>query len=339
MIDSILKKDFLPDFFYKWIIWYLNNRRLRQEERGSLEKNHTHLMEIIEELKKSPIALEPQKANEQHYELPYEYFEIVLGKYKKYSCCYFKDPNQSLDEAEKTMLSLYIERGGFRNGHSILDLGCGWGAFTLYAAEKFPKSKLVAITNSRLQKEYIEKQIKIRSLRNVKVIKADINFFTTEEKFDRIISVEMFEHLRNYEALLKKISSFLKKEGKLFVHIFVHRYYTYFYEVKDQTDWMTKYFFENGIMPSSNLLHYFQKDLLLEKEWYVNGWHYYYTSIKWLKNHKKNKQKILEIFSRLYDEPELWYVRWKLFYLAVAEFFKTNSGKEWFVAHYLFRKR
>ncbi len=300
--------------------------------------NQNKLNKIIQELKNSPIALTPQLANQQHYELPYEYFKWVLGKYRKYSCCYFYD-KESLDEAEINMLNLYIERAELKNIHSILDLGCGWGSLSLYLAEKFPDSKIVGVSNSRFQKEYIEKEIQKRNIKNLKIITQDMNTFKIKEKFDRVISIEMFEHMRNYQKLLRKISEFLKKDGKLFIHIFVHKDFCYYYEVKDETDWMAKYFFTNGIMPSSKLLHYFQEDLILEKEWHVNGIHYYKTSLEWLKNHKKNKKEILKIFSFVYEDPELWYERWKIFYLAVAEFFKTNNGNEWFVAHYLFRKR
>ncbi|MCS7205544.1 MAG: class I SAM-dependent methyltransferase [Leptospiraceae bacterium] len=339
MKDQAHIAEKLPESLLKIIINYLNKKRIREEDLKDLEKNQEKFLKIIDELKKSPIALTPELANQQHYELPYEFFELVLGKYKKYSCCYYDSPNLSLDEAEKKMLDLYIERGEMKNGHSILDLGCGWGSFSLYIAEKFPKSKVVAVTNSKLQKEYIDNQIKIRKLKNLKVIKADMNVFETKQKFDRVISVEMFEHMRNYEKLLEKISRFMNKNAKLFVHIFAHRQFPYFYVVRDETDWMAKYFFTNGIMPSANLLHYFQKDLYIEKEWYVNGRHYYYTSLAWLQNYTKNKDKILEIFRRVYDDPELWLIRWKIFFLAVAEFFKTNKGTEWFVVHYLFAKK
>lgn len=339
MIDFLLKHNLIPEFLLILTIKYLSNQRLKGQDLKSMEKNHQRLMDFVESLKKFPIALDPKKANEQHYELPYEFFELVLGKYKKYSCCYFDESTKSLDDAEKKMLEIYIERGQFQNGQNVLDLGCGWGSFTLFAAEKFPKSKFLAVSNSKIQKEYIEKCIKKRNLKNVRVLTKDINDFDIKEKFDRIISIEMFEHLRNYELLFKKIDKFLKKDGKLFVHIFVHREFTYFFEVKDETDWIAKYFFENGMMPSAHLFHYFQKDLIIENEWYVDGIHYYKTSLEWLKNLKKNKKQILEIFKNHYSDPDLWYTRWKIFFLTVAYFFKMNQGKEWFVAHYLFKKR
>lgn len=337
MQEKILKTNLIPDVILKIIIRHLNRKRLRQEDLGTLEKNQQKFMDLIHDLKSSPIALTPQLANKQHYELPYEYFELVLGKYKKYSCCYYYD-NESLDEAEENMLNLYVNRAELKNGQSILDLGCGWGSFSLFLAEKFPRSNIVAVTNSKLQTEYIQKKISEKKIKNLTVITKDINEFTIKQKFDRVVSIEMFEHMRNYQLLLKKIASFLKDNGKLFVHIFVHKRFSYYYEVKDKTDWMAKYFFTNGIMPSVNLLHYFQEDLTLEKEWHVDGIHYYKTSRDWLKNHKKHKDKIIEIFKKVYEDPELWYIRWKIFFLAVSEFFKTNQGKEWFVAHYLFKK-
>ncbi|GIX42219.1 MAG: cyclopropane-fatty-acyl-phospholipid synthase [Leptospiraceae bacterium] len=338
MQDTILKTGLIPDFALRIIINKLNKKRLKTEDEKDVEKNQKKIMDKVQELKQSPIALTPDLANEQHYELPFEYFDLVLGKYKKYSCCYFYE-NENLDQAEKNMLNLYIERAEIKNGHSILDLGCGWGSFSLYLAERFPDSKIVGVSNSRLQKEYIEKQIKKRKIKNLKIINADMNNFNIKQKFDRVVSIEMFEHMRNYELLLKKISQFLKKDGLLFVHIFVHKQFCYYYEVKDETDWMSKYFFTNGIMPSSNLLHYFQNHLVIEKEWHVNGIHYYKTSMEWLKNHKKYKKEILNIFKNYYNDPLLWYYRWYIFYLAVAEFFKTNQGNEWFIAHYLFKKK
>jgi cyclopropane-fatty-acyl-phospholipid synthase len=338
MQDKILKSGLVPDIILKIIINYLNRKRLRNEDLGSVEKNQEKLMKIIEELKKSPIALTPELANQQHYELPFDYFDLVLGHYKKYSCCYFYE-NEDLDKAEKNMLDLYIDRAEIKNGQTILDLGCGWGSFSLYIAEKFPKCKIIGVSNSRLQKEYIDKKIQQMKLKNLKIITKDMNHFNTNQKFDRIVSIEMFEHMRNYELLLRKINKFLKRNGKLFVHIFVHKSFCYYYEVKDETDWMAKYFFTNGIMPSVNLLHYFQKDLMIEKEWHINGIHYYKTSKHWLKNHLKHKKEIMNIFRKHYDDAELWYIRWKIFYLAVMEFFKTNQGNEWFVAHYLFKKR
>ncbi len=337
MQDKILKTNLIPDWVLKIIIHRLNQKRLVMEDLGSLEKNQEKFMNLIHDLKNSPIALTPHLANEQHYELPYEYFDLVLGKHKKYSCCYYYG-NESLDEAEENMLKLYIDRAELKDGQSILDLGCGWGSLSLYLAEKFPKSKIVAVSNSNLQRKYIENQIKKRNLKNLTVITKDMNEFTIKQKFHRVISIEMFEHMRNYKLLMKKIASFLRDDGKLFVHIFVHKQFSYYYEVKDETDWMAKYFFTNGIMPSVNLLHYFQEDLKLEKEWHVDGIHYFKTSRDWLKNHLKHKDKIIEIFKNVYEDPELWYIRWKIFFLAVAEFFKTNHGREWFVAHYLFKK-
>ncbi len=338
MVNEILKKGVVPDWLLKQIIHYLNKKRLISEDKGSLEENQKSKMKLIEELKQFPIALGVEKANEQHYELPYEYFDLILGKRKKYSCCYYLDKATTLDEAEEAMLNLYLERANIENGHTILDLGCGWGSFSLFAAEKLPRSNIVAVSNSKLQKEYIENKIKERNIKNLKVIKADINKFDIKLKFDRIISIEMFEHMRNYQLLLRKIYNFLKKNGKLFVHIFVHKEYSYYYEVKDETDWMAKYFFTNGIMPSRDLLLYFQDHLRIKKVWYVDGIHYSRTAYDWLKNHKKHKKEILKIFKYVYEDPDLWYERWKIFYLAVAEFFKIHQGREWFVSHYLFEK-
>ena len=294
---------------------------------------------FIEELRSSPIALSTNQANEQHYEVPPPFFQEIMGSHLKYSCGWFDENTTSLDAAEENMLELYIERLGIRNHQRVLDLGCGWGSFTLFAAEKFPKSDFVAVSNSNDQIDFINNTAKARSLGNVEAIKQDMNDLSLEGSFDRIISIEMFEHMRNYGALLKKLRDHLQNNGKLFVHIFTHRDHPYPYEVRGPSDWMSKYFFTAGLMPSQDIFSYFEEDFLVEQNWKINGSHYAKTCNLWLQNHYRNKKTILDIFRGHYPNPRLWFVRWQLFFIACEELFACNEGKEWFVSHYLLTPR
>jgi cyclopropane-fatty-acyl-phospholipid synthase len=258
-----------------------------------------------------------------------------MGAHLKYSCGWFDENTTSLDTAEENMLKLYIERLGIQNHQRVLDLGCGWGSFTLFAAAKFPDSNFVAVSNSNDQIEFINNTAKSRSLKNVQAIKQDMNDLSLEGSFDRIISIEMFEHMRNYGALLKKLGNHLHNDGKMFVHIFTHRNHPYPYEVRGPSDWMSKYFFTSGLMPSHDIFSYFEEDLVVEQSWKINGSHYAKTCNLWLQNHYKNKKNILDIFTGHYPNPRQWFVRWQLFFLACEELFACNEGKEWFVSHYL----
>jgi len=324
----------IPESILRIAIKKLLKQRLSEiptnpEQRASQKAN------FLEELQSSPIALSTELANEQHYEVPPAFFQQIMGTYLKYSCGWFEENTSSLDEAEANMLELYIKRLDIQNNQRILDLGCGWGSFTLYAAAKFPHSTFIAVSNSNDQIDYINTTAKARSLDNVKAIKQNMNELSLEGSFDRIISIEMFEHMRNYGALLKKLRSHLEDDGKMFVHIFTHRDYPYPYEVRGPSDWMSKYFFTSGLMPSHDIFSYFAEDLVVEQSWEVNGSHYAKTCNLWLQNHYKNKNTILDIFTGHYPNTRQWYVRWQLFFLACEELFAYNEGKEWFVSHYL----
>ena len=301
----------------------------------STEERESKKNDFIEELRSSPIALSTNQANEQHYEVPPPFFQEIMGSHLKYSCGWFDENTTSLNAAEENMLKLYVERLGIQNHQRVLDLGCGWGSFTLFAAEKFPNSNFVAVSNSDDQIEFIKSTTKARSLENVQAIKQDMNDLSLGGSFDRIISIEMFEHMRNYGALLKKLGNHLQSDGKMFVHIFTHRNYPYPYEVRGPSDWMSKYFFTSGLMPSHDIFSYFEEDLVVEQSWKINGSHYAKTCNLWLQNHYKNKKTILDIFTGHYPNPRQWYVRWQLFFLACEELFACNDGKEWFVSHYL----
>lgn len=337
--EGILNRDMIPDWMLRRGVHLLNKQRIREEREPTAERQRARLMKIVDELRTSPIAIRTGEANEQHYEVPTEFFELVLGPHLKYSCCYY-EKGDSLEQAERRMLDLTIERARIGEKMKVLDLGCGWGSFTLYLAQKMPSVQITAVSNSRTQRRYIEGRCRQLKLKNVKVITADMNDFTIREKFDRVVSVEMFEHMRNYDLLMKKVAGFLKPGGLLFVHIFVHREFCYPFEVRDETDWMSKYFFAGGIMPSQDLLLFFQKDLRIESQWLVDGTHYQQTSEHWLENMDRHRERIAELFAETYgaDQALTWIVRWRLFFIAVAEFFGTHGGREWFVSHYLFRK-
>lgn len=317
-----------------------------QSSPRSGEDYEQRLNEFVEELKSLPIAIETDAANEQHYEVPTEYFNLVLGHHRKYSCCLYSHPTTTLKEAEETMLELCCKRAQLEDGQEILELGCGWGSLSLYMAEKYPNCKVTAVSNSKTQKEYIMSQAKARGLDNITIITANVVHFTLQKGdrggYDRVVSIEMFEHMKNYEELMRRISTWLKPNGKLFVHIFVHRLgLPYHYEVHGEDDWMTKYFFAGGTMPSMELLLRFQKHLICTHTWYVNGVNYSKTLEDWLLKHDAAKSKILALFADTYgkDQALKWYVYWRLFYLACSELFAYENGERWGVGHYLFTKR
>ncbi|HSH67223.1 MAG TPA: cyclopropane-fatty-acyl-phospholipid synthase family protein [Bacteroidia bacterium] len=339
--DSLVEKNKVPDFLIRQNIRKLLTQRLQDENKGSSEAQQAHLMELIEELKNSEIAINTEDANEQHYELPTEFYQYCLGKHLKYSSGFWKPGITDLDTSERDMLQLTCERAELQDGQDILELGCGWGSLSLYMAVNYPKSKITAVSNSRTQKEYIDEQTKKRGIVNLEVITADINTFEIDCTFHRIISVEMFEHMRNYQKLLKKIAGFLKDDGKLFIHIFTHKEYSYKFEVIDETDWMSKYFFTGGIMPSDHLLLYFNDHVTIEKHWNVNGTHYSKTAQAWLQNMDKHKKEIIPIFEKTYGQEKAvkWWVYWRIFYMACAELWGYSNGNEWMVSHYLFKKK
>lgn len=341
MIYNLLEKNLIPDFLVRWGIRRLLSRRLRDEDRGSLEKNRESLQQYIEHLKQSPVAVHTKDANEQHYEVPTPFYQYCLGKRLKYSGGYWPSGINTLDESEDAMLDLSCRRAELKDGHSVLDLGCGWGSLTLYIAEKYPNCKVTSVSNSRTQKEYIDSVCKTKGFSNVTVITKDMNEFTIDAKFDRLMSVEMLEHMKNYEVLFQRFAGFMKPDALFFVHIFTHKEFAYAFEVKDETDWMSKYFFTGGQMPSDDLFLYFQKDLLIENHWRVNGLHYHKTSEAWLSGMDANREKIIPIFEATYGKENAlkWWVYWRVFYMACAELWGYNGGEEWVVSHYLFRKR
>ncbi|HVW94832.1 MAG TPA: cyclopropane-fatty-acyl-phospholipid synthase family protein [Mucilaginibacter sp.] len=338
--DKLIEQNKVPDVLLRKGIRKLLKQRLRDEDKGDTEAQQAHLMDLIAKLKASPIAVNTADANQQHYEVPTRFYQYCLGKNLKYSGCYFKPGVTSLDQAEDDMLALTCQRAELENGQDVLELGCGWGSLSLYMAARYPQSSFTVVSNSRTQKKYIDDQARERGLTNLTVITADMNVFSIGEKFDRVVSVEMFEHMRNYTLLMEKVASFLKPDGKLFIHIFTHKEYAYLFEVIDESDWMSKYFFTGGIMPSDDLMFYFNDHLAVEQHWHVNGTHYGKTAEAWLKNMDNNKHEIIPLFEDTYGKSEAvkWWVYWRIFYMACAELWNYNNGNEWMVSHYLFHK-
>lgn len=340
LIDSMLERNLIPDFLIRIGIRRKLAQKLADERQDGLEFGQARFMKLINQLKASPIAVNTKEANEQHYELPVEFFKYVMGKHMKYSCGYWKSDDISFDKSEEDMLKITVERAQIENGQSILELGCGWGSLTLFMAQHFPQAQITAVSNSRTQKQYIDGQAQARGLKNIHVMTADMNTFTIDKKFDRVVSVEMFEHMRNYEKLLFKVASFLKPDGKLFVHIFTHREFAYLYDETDESDWIGKYFFTGGIMPSDHLLFYFADDFKKENHWRVSGAHYQKTSEGWLTNMDRHRAEIMPIMTKTYGEKDAlkWWVYWRVFFMSCAELWGYSNGNEWIVSHYLFKK-
>jgi cyclopropane-fatty-acyl-phospholipid synthase len=337
----LVEQGKMPDAVVRWGIRRLLAERLRLEDKGSMEANAQARQKYIQNLKESPVAIAVDKANEQHYEVPAAFFLKTLGPRLKYSCCWWEPETDSLKKAEEDMLALTCERAQLLEGMNILELGCGWGSLTLWMAEQYPGARVTAVSNSRTQREFILARCKERGLANVEVITADMNDFRTPGTYDRVVSVEMFEHMRNYEELMARVASWLKPGGKLFVHIFTHRFLAYLFEVRDASDWMSRFFFTGGQMPSDDLLLFFQRDLLMEDHWCVNGVHYTKTLLAWLEKMDAAKEEIMGIMRQVYGEKDahLWFVRWRIFMLACAELFGYRGGEEWLVSHYRFVKR
>jgi cyclopropane-fatty-acyl-phospholipid synthase len=321
VVDSLVERDIVPERVLRAGIRANLARRLRAEYRKSAVERPAY----IDRLRASPIALQPAKPNEQHYEEPPEFFELVLGPRLKYSSCLWEEGTTTLADAEEAMLALTCERAGLTDGQEILDLGCGWGSLTLYVAERYPGVRITAVSNSRTQREWIE----ARAPANVRVVTADVNDLSLDRRFDRVVSVEMFEHMRNYESLMEKVATLLEPAGQLFVHVFCHRELAYPY-----TDgWMARNFFTAGQMPSADLLLEFQRDLALVERWLVPGTHYARTSEAWLQRLVENEAEIERRFGRAF------LARWRVFFLACAELFAYRGGTEWLVAHYSFVPR
>ncbi|KDQ55855.1 hypothetical protein JAAARDRAFT_133704 [Jaapia argillacea MUCL 33604] len=364
---NLLDQGLIPDSIVRPVIRTLCRQRLRDIDHGSFEANHSAKMKWIEQVKaRATIADLTEKANEQHYEVSTKFILSCLGPFAKYSSCLYPTGKETLAEAEILMLESYCEKAKLRDGQDVLDLGCGWGSLSLYLAQKYPKSRIVGLSNSATQKVHIQTTAANRGLTNVEIITADVNTFDFNGTrcFDRILSIEMFEHMKNYEALLVKVASWLKPtppstklkndrvenlpsdEALLFVHIFCHKTTPYHFEEGD--GWMAQTFFSGGTMPSHDLLLYFQTDLTLIRSWYLSGKHYSRTLEDWLSLQDQNAMLALAELERDAEskgvssaEARKAFYRqvFRVFYMACSELFAMNGGQEWGVGHYLFRRK
>lgn len=340
IVQRLLEGDKIPDALIRKHIRTLLRKRLQDETLPSAEAQQQHLMEVIARLRASDIAIATREANEQHYEMPTAFFRYVMGSHMKYSCCYFDADTNTLTEAERRALEITCQRAGVQDDMDVLELGCGWGSLTLFMAARFPGARITAVSNSSTQRAWIEQCCAERGFTNVQVTTADMNTFNTERRFDRVVSVEMFEHMRNYQLLLQRIHTWLKPGGLLFVHIFTHRDYTYFFDVVDESDWMSKYFFTGGVMPSDDLLFYFNDHMTVTNHWHWDGTHYSKTAEAWLRNQDAHRGEIMPILGQTYgpDQAVKWWVYWRIFFMACAELWNFRNGREWFVSHFLFKK-
>ncbi len=337
-VIDLVEHGHVPDFITRIGIRRLLGKRLRQEK--ALFREPGALSRFIASMTSSPLAINTSDANSQHYEVPTAFYDQVLGVHKKYSCCIFGDHINNLSTAEEQTLELSCERAELKDGMDILELGCGWGSLTLWMGRMYPNSKITAVSNSATQKTYIDAMANERGIHNITVITCDMNDFETDQQFDRVVSIEMFEHMRNYQMLFDRIAGWLKADGKLWFHIFCHRTIPYFFENDGKADWMARNFFTGGLMPSWDLPLKIPSKLKIENRWPVSGVHYAKTSRAWLNLLDANQQKVLQIFAASDDptNPVVLMNRWRMFFMACEELFAYNNGREWHVGHYLFSK-
>jgi len=340
---ALLERGLLPDALVRAGIRRLCAARLAAESAGGPAGIEARKRQLMAQLARGPIAVDAGAANRQHYEIPAELFRRILGPRLKYSSAYWPAGVETLAAAEEAMLALSTTRAGVADGQEILDLGCGWGSFSLWAAERFPCSRLLAVSNSASQRQFITAEAERRGLTNLEVVTRDVNELAAEDlrgrRFDRIVSIEMLEHVRNHPALFARFASWLAPAGRLFVHVFCHREVAYPFEVHGASDWMAEHFFTGGLMPSADWLPRTAAPLELEERWLLSGVHYQKTAAAWLANLDRERRAAAPILAAVYGETEVrrWLARWRVFFLACAELFGFAGGSEWQVAHYLFR--
>lgn len=343
LIGSLIpmaERRILPDSLIRLGIRKLSARRLVRFGRASEAERAAEREEIRDLLRNSAVAEATQEANDQHYELPPAFFEAVLGPHLKYSSCLWENGAKDLGEAEAASLEASCEHAELADGQRILELGCGWGSLSTWMAERYPNARITSVSNSAPQREFITARARERGLDNLEVVTADINAFEPGETFDRIVSIEMFEHVRNYPELFSRIDRWLKPGGKLFVHVFRHETIPYSFETEDRADWMSQYFFTGGVMPSHDLLPGFATPLTLEADWRWDGTHYQRTAEAWLDNIDREESRVMPVMSSVYgaDEARKWFQRWRIFFMSCAELFGYDRGREWGVSHYRFAK-
>jgi cyclopropane-fatty-acyl-phospholipid synthase len=340
LID-LCERGLVPDTLLRHGIRRLCRQRLREEFDDDADAAGRRYRELLEQLRRSDVAIETDAANEQHYEVPTRFFELCLGKRLKYSSCHYPEGGETLDQAEESMLALYGERAELADGQRILELGCGWGSLTLWMAGRYPEARITGVSNSNSQREHILGRCRELGYDNVEILTRDVNELALPSAhFDRVVSVEMFEHVRNYQVLLGRIGDWLSPGGKLFVHIFCHRHLMYPFETAGEDNWMGRYFFTGGLMPAADTLLHFQDSVRLEQRWLMSGRHYQATANHWLENQDRNAEEVRRILEPVYGaDTGIWIQRWRMFWMACAELFGYRGGNEWQVAHYRFVRR
>lgn len=338
---NLLYANLVPDFVLRPVLRQLIRHNVNRWETIGFQERELQRRELLEKFDRSPIAIQTQLPNLQHYEIPPAFFKLVLGKLLKYSCCYWHPGVTTLDEAEESMLDLTCQRAQLEDGMTVLDLGCGWGSLTQWIAEHYPSCKILAISKSQDQIDYINTFTKEKGFQNVKARVVDVNDLILNQRFDRVLSIEMFEHMKNYRRLMKAISQILYPKGKLFVHIFSHRLFAYEFEAGDTTNWMAQTFFTGGTMPSNDLLLHYQDEMHLVDHWRMSGLHYARTLHAWLEKMDHQKPYVQKVLADTYGRENMlrWWVNWRLFFLACEATWAYRGGREYIVSHYLFEKR
>jgi len=335
------ERGVVPDAVVRAGIRRLLRQRLDEIAAADAARAATLAEAFVAGLRRAPIAALTDKANEQHYELPPAFFAAVLGRHRKYSSCWWPAGVDDLDAAEAAALQATCERAELSDGQRVLELGCGWGSLSLWMAERFPASRITAVSNSHAQRGFIQAEAMRRGLANLEVVTADINDFAPSGRFDRVVSVEMFEHLRNWPEAFARVRRWLAADGRFFMHVFVHRSTPYAFEPRDDSDWMSRHFFSGGMMPSDDLALRCQDDLRALRHWRWDGTHYARTAEAWLANMERRRPEVWRALQQAYgaEHAGLWWVRWRLFFLSCAELFGYDDGQQWWVAHYLFGAR
>lgn len=336
-----VEQGLVPDPVVRAGIRRLLKQRLAEVHADDIEQAARVTDAFAGSLRDAPRALVPDKANEQHYEVPAEFFGHVLGLHRKYSGCWWGEGVSTLDEAEARALAVTCDRAGLADGQDVLELGCGWGSLTLWMAQRYPHSRVTAVSNSASQRRYIEAEAQRRALANVQVVTCDMNGFDTEQRFDRVVSVEMFEHMRNWPGLFAAVARWLRPEGQFFMHVFTHQGAPYEFVERDASDWMTRHFFSGGMMPSDDLALHFQDHLRLRHRWRWDGRHYERTANAWLANMDGARAEVWPLLEQTYgrDQAAVYWQRWRLFFMSCAELFGYERGQRWGVSHYLFERR
>jgi cyclopropane-fatty-acyl-phospholipid synthase len=338
---AAIERGAVPDRLVRSGIRRLLQARLDEIGAADAEAGAAQAEAFVAAMRSAPIALVPEKANEQHYEVASDFFGRVLGRRRKYSSAWWPEGVTTLDEAEEAALAATAERAGLDDGQRILELGCGWGSLTLWMAEHYPSARITAVSNSHSQRAHIEAEAARLGLRNLQVVTANVAELRLDQRFDRVVSVEMFEHLRNWPEMFRRVAGWLAPGGRFFMHVFVHRDTPYAFEARDASDWMARHFFSGGMMPSDDLALRFQDDLALRARWRWDGTHYARTAEAWLANMQARRAAVWPILAQTYgaERAGLWWMRWRLFFMSCAELFGHDRGREWFVSHYLFEPR